>query len=173
MNPRNSGMVVYLLFSTSNHNIHRVANSRPRVVYLLFSTSNHNVIVYICEVMTLYIFSFLHQTTTPRPLRRVGIRCISSLFYIKPQPFPCDTQHLIVVYLLFSTSNHNLDDDTPLYQRVVYLLFSTSNHNSLHSASVKLLLYIFSFLHQTTTIEIVMPQSQELYIFSFLHQTTT
>ena len=77
----------------------------------------------------LYIFSFLHQTTTYAPVSEAGDRCISSLFYIKPQQ----------------------PGGTPQPSRVVYLLFSTSNHNSGSLQPIIVALYIFSFLHQTTT----------------------
>ena len=35
------------------------------------------------------------------------------------------------------------------------------------------MLYIFIFLHQTTTIDALGMNENELYIFIFLHQTTT
>ena len=41
-------------------------------------------------------------------------------------------QMYIVVYLLFSTSNHNGNVQTKPFVTVVYLLFSTSNHNVNH-----------------------------------------
>ena len=56
---------------------------------------------------------------------------------------------------------------------VVYLLIPTSNHNSYHWLCDIWLLYIFWFLHQTTTLTLLIRFSQKLYIFWFLHQTTT
>ena len=143
--------VVYLLFSTSNHNPTGSHMCDGPVVYLLFSTSNHNRSTPSSDSTSLYIFSFLHQTTTP-PMRAVNStklyifsflhqtttvrwmvrlikRCISSLFYIKPQPQLKAKNVFTVVYLLFSTSNHNV-------RRPRLSLMK---------------LYIFSFLHQTTT----------------------
>ena len=78
----------------------------------------------------LYIFIFLHQTTTvgaaaPRPQG-----CISLYSYIKPQ---------------------RLNKCLPLGS-VVYLYIPTSNHNSSFTAWLLVELYIFIFLHQTTTI---------------------
>ena len=56
-----------------------------KVVYLLFSTSNHNRVDILVDVHLLYIFSFLHQTTTGVSNSQHRKGCISSLFYIKPQ----------------------------------------------------------------------------------------
>ena len=58
----------------------------PRVVYLAFSTSNHNPIKLNIFDKWLYILRFLHQTTTIRPFQSLSTRCISCVFYIKPQP---------------------------------------------------------------------------------------
>ena len=124
---------------------------RKWVVYLLFSTSNHNLPHLLSDFSALYIFSFLHQTTTPRNICAVRKRlyifsflhqtttygergnwtkcCISSLFYIKPQQQSRPGTGVCVVYLLFSTSNHNLVCRRNIGMSVVYLLFSTSNHN--------------------------------------------
>ena len=55
----------------------------------------------------------------------------------------------------------------------VYLLISTSNHNLMLLGSHKARLYIFWFLHQTTTLRLNMEKNLLLYIFWFLHQTTT
>ena len=55
----------------------------------------------------------------------------------------------------------------------VYLLISTSNHNLMLLGSHKARLYIFWFLHQTTTCGRLLNITNELYIFWFLHQTTT
>ena len=99
------------------------------VVYLLIPTSNHNSMTTSPVSWKLYIFWFLHQTTTMVWLLSVVIRCISFDSYIKPQR--CCQIH----------SKRN----------VVYLLIPTSNHNSLHDGWVWMQLYIFWFLHQTTT----------------------
>ena len=55
--------------------------------------------------------------------------CISFVFYIKPQQEGGRYEMRPVVYLLFSTSNHNWLRSGAGGIRVVYLLFSTSNHN--------------------------------------------
>ena len=121
------------------------------VVYLLIPTSNHNLYLIIIKTWKLYIFWFLHQTTTGNfPLMHYD-SCISFDSYIKPQPFG--------VFLFVS--------------KVVYLLIPTSNHNRGRIVLNKMLLYIFWFLHQTTTIVMSAVFSALLYIFWFLHQTTT
>ena len=77
--------------------------------------------------------------------------CISFVSYIKPQPTCPKIRKVTVVYLLFPTSNHNKVDPN----------------------SVDPMLYIFCFLHQTTTIFLVLFSLNRLDIFCFLHQTTT
>ena len=100
------------------------------VVYLLIPTSNHNCSLVWSFSCGLYIFWFLHQTTTGWLHKMKIFRCISFDSYIKPQLLCLVQVLLTVVYLLIPTSNHNL-------QVVILLLF---------------LLYIFWFLHQTTTL---------------------
>ena len=121
------------------------------VVYLLIPTSNHNSSGSGSSAGTLYIFWFLHQTTTGAWLLSSSICCISFDSYIKPQPFPlrrfsslrcisfdsyikpqlvrgCSLLQF-VVYLLIPTSNHNLSLFVDFLLYVVYLLIPTSNHN--------------------------------------------
>ena len=165
------------------------------VVYLQFSTSNHNHCKIEQSLTTLYIFSFLHQTTTPTVRVNTVVRCISLVFYIKPQHKLYHLLKKMVVYLQFSTSNHNVIPNHREEKNVVYLQFSTSNHNLFTSfiGTTKVVylqfstsnhntgfiicflnpLYIFSFLHQTTTSRKAVKEYTKLYIFSFLHQTTT
>ncbi len=121
--------VVYLWFPTSNHNFTQTLNKDVRVVYLWFPTSNHNAWRNIHRIASLYIFGFLHQTTTVRRSCGLMLSCISLVSYIKPQP-----------HAIYGDS-----DD------VVYLWFPTSNHNGLDSFEELGVLYIFGFLHQTTT----------------------
>ena len=58
-----------------------------RVVYLLIPTSNHNYGSIHTSTSTLYIFWFLHQTTTSIKEDSKQLRCISFDSYIKPQPW--------------------------------------------------------------------------------------
>ena len=78
--------VVYPFFSTSNHNSATYYGAEPSVVYPFFSTSNHNFLCEVDDKPELYIRSFLHQTTTRQVRWNDRQRCISVLFYIKPQP---------------------------------------------------------------------------------------
>ena len=121
------------------------------VVYLLIPTSNHNNNWGYSFPKRLYIFWFLHQTTTSQLNIPLIAGCISFDSYIKPQPAK-DRLHLFpVVYLLIPTSNHNLCDEWAEHDYVVYLLIPTSNHNCPGTNSGIAVLYIFWFLHQTTT----------------------
>ena len=121
------------------------------VVYLLIPTSNHNIGGRFCTRRTLYIFWFLHQTTTLTEYDLDKLRCISFDSYIKPQ----------------------LPNGTETDIRVVYLLIPTSNHNRRGVVNSCKKLYIFWFLHQTTTFVFFYTWVSGLYIFWFLHQTTT
>ena len=56
-----------------------------RVVYLLIPTSNHNFLSSMRLTIALYIFWFLHQTTTLSPSASRLSGCISFDSYIKPQ----------------------------------------------------------------------------------------
>ena len=100
------------------------------VVYLLIPTSNHNFNFFELIIYQLYIFWFLHQTTTRRRKGRVSFCCISFDSYIKPQRLRLCCRFLAVVYLLIPTSNHNVIDELTSFKS----------------------LYIFWFLHQTTTV---------------------
>ena len=166
-----------------------------RVVYLLIPTSNHNYDGKLLVLLALYIFWFLHQTTTTtgspaclnscisfdsyiKPQLASGCshideRCISFDSYIKPQLNERGCQLRKVVYLLIPTSNHNYIQQLSVVCRVVYLLIPTSNHNCWSSKHDCKELYIFWFLHQTTTFRMKVSENWVLYIFWFLHQTTT
>ena len=122
-------VVVYLLIPTSNHNVIYLVHNYGFVVYLLIPTSNHNFCAYCWFWATLYIFWFLHQTTTRYLIYIFQLRCISFDSYIKPQ----------LLFLLLRL------------RFVVYLLIPTSNHNLILSRKAIKRLYIFWFLHQTTT----------------------
>ena len=144
-----------------------------RVVYLLIPTSNHNRWEFCIPYEGLYIFWFLHQTTTSMKKLPSIWSCISFDSYIKPQPSIPMSWHKIVVYLLIPTSNHNWAFIISKPPPVVYLLIPTSNHNLISFGKSFGRLYIFWFLHQTTTISCTEVLPNELYIFWFLHQTTT
>ena len=100
----------------------------------------------------LYIFRFLHQTTTYSPSQAVISCCISFVSYIKPQRDGRWFALFEVVYLSFPTSNHNTRLRYRRLRTVVYLSFPTSNHNFRGEDVYFVVLYIFRFLHQTTTL---------------------
>ena len=99
--------------------------------------------------------------------------CISFVSYIKPQRRRIQQHHHWVVYLSFPTSNHNSSlfglEDNKLY--IFRFLHQTTT--LLLQGLAPFLLYIFLFLHQTTTATSTHSTDITLYIFRFLHQTTT
>ena len=117
----------------------------------MIPTSNHNSFADNESLVKLYIFWFLHQTTTVELFNCRPDCCISFDSYIKPQ----------LLWEMYA------------WILVVYLLIPTSNHNLLGVSSSEVVLYIFWFLHQTTTYHINITRRSVLYIFWFLHQTTT
>ena len=165
--------VVYLLIPTSNHNVLVLVIFPAFVVYLLIPTSNHNPWFTRNLGFTLYIFWFLHQTTTASLIVPDISSCISFDSYIKPQHINQIFTWTSVVYLLIPTSNHNETSQQLVTKSVVYLLIPTSNHNSDNIHLISIVLYIFWFLHQTTTQFPQFVVGTKLYIFWFLHQTTT
>ena len=130
-------VVVYLLIPTSNHNRRDNHIFHAAVVYLLIPTSNHNYVPRNIKSKRLYIFWFLHQTTTIGLNNCFLICCISFDSYIKPQPSNRQPGAHEVVYLLIPTSNHNSDESYCNLQTVVYLLIPTSNHNDSLQALIK------------------------------------
>ena len=100
-----------------------------QVVYLLIPTSNHNFNNVYTWISLLYIFWFLHQTTTLCGETLRTQCCISFDSYIKPQLLPRKALPFSVVYLLIPTSNHNIQRTNEQGNSVVYLLIPTSNHN--------------------------------------------
>ena len=101
-------IVVYLLIPTSNHNSSTGITWCTSVVYLLIPTSNHNQMNGCRRSSLLYIFWFLHQTTTKWTDAVEVACCISFDSYIKPQHSRKTDCRCRVVYLLIPTSNHNI-----------------------------------------------------------------
>ena len=100
----------------------------------------------------LYIFWFLHQTTTLSHRCCDHPCCISFDSYIKPQL-------QMQLHLRWSSCisfdsyiKPQLLDIVRKFNLVVYLLIPTSNHNCVNTCALTCMLYIFWFLHQTTTI---------------------
>ena len=161
----------------------------------MIPTSNHNCWFWVVFCFRLYIFWFLHQTTTCTATTSVSLSCISFDSYIKPQPLLLSSlfsvccisfdsyikpQLMLNQELLkrccISFDSYIKPQPAPLQPRcpwVVYLLIPTSNHNFGVTVRALSSLYIFWFLHQTTTVHNLCILYVMLYIFWFLHQTTT
>ena len=139
-------------------------------IFLHQTTTQHR-----CPQMSdqLYIFIFLHQTTTLLPTKKLLSCCISLYSYTKPQPTICSTLALQSCISLYSYTKPQLSYTTPAFHCVVYLYIPTPNHNLVSIMTFLKMLYIFIFLHQTTTCLATCLRCLLLYIFIFLHQTTT
>ena len=146
--------VVYLLIPTSNHNLVRLSPLPSIVVYLLIPTSNHNGRGRWLRRSALYIFWFLHQTTTVFQSRLWRFSCISFDSYIKPQLTINKAWVFLVVYLLIPTSNHNWEYMKKIPWRVVYLLIPTSNHNTAIPVIVNM-----------TVVYLLIPTSNHNFVF--------
>ena len=117
------------MIPTSNHNFSVSFKFKLPLYIFWFLHQTTTMVRGLKHIIMLYIFWFLHQTTTVNTLTTKDKSCISFDSYIKPQPGHSDGEKKTVVYLLIPTSNHN------------------------HAADVRTAagLYIFWFLHQTTT----------------------
>ena len=187
--------VVYLLIPTSNHNLSLCLWVVVRLYIFWFLHQTTTICAWTDRKDKLYIFWFLHQTTTSscffvnpascisfdsyiKPQRwwlwyRYGYCCISFDSYIKPQPFECLDFTICVVYLLIPTSNHNLVYILcVMFELYIFWFLHQTTTMPLHILR-RLPLYIFWFLHQTTTSSGIESRRIRLYIFWFLHQTTT
>ena len=101
------------------------------VVSYSISTSNHNYINSACDLPSLYLIPFLHQTTTSWLESLYDDGCILFHFYIKPQPQSKTKDDPKVVSYSISTSNHNKTGCHYEELHVVSYSISTSNHNIL------------------------------------------
>ena len=166
--------VVYRPFPTSNHNLASAPSTVNWVVYRPFPTSNHNsetqcavsrwlyIVRFLHQTTTalrfgenpfeLYIVRFLHQTTTVVTAMLLTIGCISSVSYIKPQPYNYRLSHRPCCISSVSYIKPQPPIENFIIKKVVYRPFPTSNHNSDTLQLIRALLYIVRFLHQTTTL---------------------
>ena len=161
------------MIPTSNHNLVKGIIENAIVVYLLIPTSNHNLSSCSVSSNMLYIFWFLHQTTTWWDFHR--FRVLLYIFWFLHQTTTCHNAHYIKFRCISFDSyiKPQLLTEVSLQLLVVYLLIPTSNHNDFRLGRYKNSLYIFWFLHQTTTPRHSWFDGLALYIFWFLHQTTT
>ena len=143
--------VVYLYIPTSNHNLYMVAIVLFLLYIFIFLHQTTTLPPMYLMTLKLYIFIFLHQTTTNQAFDVECHCCISLYSYIKPQLIDFPHYKNNVVYLYIPTSNHNKRIQLAIMLMVVYLYIPTSNHNSSLLFLCLSGLYIFIFLHQTTT----------------------
>ena len=166
--------VVYLLIPTSNHNFCYPYLWHYTVVYLLIPTSNHNsvsvllLLIVRCISFDSYIKPQLWGMCPP-----TSLCCISFDSYIKPQPAINRLMYVNVVYLLIPTSNHNKHMLFNFYGKLYIFWFLHQTTTGVLLITSSTMLYIFWFLHQTTTLLRPQQTTLRLYIFWFLHQTTT
>ena len=99
--------------------------------------------------------------------------CISFVSYIKPQHLEQVPFEALRCISFVSYIKPQLMRIVEIKKSVVYLSFPTSNHNRKVHRTDTAALYIFRFLHQTTTLSVFLLSVAKLYIFRFLHQTTT
>ena len=123
--------VVYLYIPTSNHNSVASLSAFVLLYIFIFLHQTTTGSVNSCVAVRLYIFIFLHQTTTHSMSMSSQVGCISLYSYIKPQLYNRPSSNLPVVYLYIPTSNHNVVSVAPTEMVVVYLYIPTSNHNLL------------------------------------------
>ena len=161
------------MIPTSNHNVRFNVRAHLFVVYLLIPTSNHNCPGTYPVWYRLYIFWFLHQTTTGFPKHR-NLSELYIFWFLHQTTTICLMLYLTAALYIFwflhqtttllgwvQTQNSCISFDSyikPQRKRsvcfnisVVYLLIPTSNHNMNNSEKKIFALYIFWFLHQTTT----------------------
>ena len=121
----------------------------------------------------LYLIPFLHQTTTTTRILLRETCCILFHFYIKPQHHRGTSilaKGCILFHFYIKPQRSEL---SPYIAHVVSYSISTSNHNFEFANTTAKLLYLIPFLHQTTTLLMIVKSPKELYLIPFLHQTTT
>ena len=143
--------VVYLSFPTSNHNCVCLYNWKYKLYIFRFLHQTTTVYDKRQHSPALYIFRFLHQTTTPVMSVLCVDGCISFVSYIKPQPWHYHAKSIFCCISFVSYIKPQPACICVKHIIVVYLSFPTSNHNARASRPSRRLLYIFRFLHQTTT----------------------
>ena len=117
----------------------------------LISTSNHNHCRASGICVALLLISFLHQTTTTYSFLLLSFYCFLSHFYIKPQLSSNPTSELEYCFLSHFYIKPQPQVLAHFGVKIASYLISTSNHNLQSSQSVRGILLLISFLHQTTT----------------------
>ena len=148
-----------------------------------------------CHRNMLYIVRFLHQTTTSLSITMIGMCCISSVSYIKPQLL--FISHFINICCISSVSyikpqRFSRKDVlqfrcissvsyikpqrmcvSPCFNSVVYRPFPTSNHNGQSERKAQERVVYRPFPTSNHNNKGTRPKRVKLYIVRFLHQTTT
>ena len=161
------------MIPTSNHNS-LIALCKSQVLYIFWFL--HQTTTPVCTKMIeqkLYIFWFLHQTTTSKTQHSPFPRCISFDSYIKPQPgFSSGTwaSRCISFDSYIKPQPQCLKGFS---DAVVYLLIPTSNHNPFSEHSNKHTVVYLLIPTSSHNLNALCVPYIGLYIFWFLHQTTT
>ena len=121
--------VVYLYIPTSNHNGLGLYVHNERLYIFIFLHQTTTIDSLKCDATSLYIFIFLHQTTTPMPYVLQLRRCISLYSYIKPQLILSNWFRILSCISLYSYIKPQQQLVYKGQQLVVYLYIPTSNHN--------------------------------------------
>ncbi len=121
----------------------------------------------------LFLISFLYQTTTGVPYARTLTCCFLSLSYIKPQPSSGRPPTVPSCFLSLSYIKPQHAGRASGQAQVVSYLFPISNHNRMLCTNAQRLLFLISFLYQTTTRRRRGSVQRMLFLISFLYQTTT
>ncbi len=116
--------VVYLFSSSTSHNP-RPATNGEQVLYisslLQQATTTATVLSNACR---LYISSLLQQATTRPGFYSIPRRCISLLFFNKPQPYlPACVRELCCISLLFFNKPQQYVDGKNAFGGCISLLF--------------------------------------------------
>ena len=143
------------------------------VVYVSIPTSNHNYFLSLPPALLLFMSLFLHQTTTWIARCSWSRGCLCLYSYIKPQQCANVKSCDCVVYVSIPTSNHNCPVIVCCCWLVVYVSIPTSNHNRYNCLFRIVALFMSLFLHQTTTVTVMLKCARRLFMSLFLHQTTT
>ena len=126
---------------------------RPGAQLYIFRFLHQTTTIFfkVSATASLYIFRFLHQTTTYTLKTFLQVSCISFVSYIKPQPRTCGRSRWQSCISFVSYIKPQPKKYLKCCRCVVYLSFPTSNHNDMRCGVAQTVLYIFRFLHQTTT----------------------
>ena len=168
-----SAAVVSYLVSTSNHNVQIVTHFVDSLFLISYLHQTTTYLNLLWSYEMLFLISYLHQTTTQTVYLSLTHRCFLSRIYIKPQPSDRYAFRRFVVSYLVSTSNHNFRLRFFRQAWVVSYLVSTSNHNFVSDINIGEV--VVSYLVSTSNHNLLegYQTAVTLFLISYLHQTTT